>query len=336
MKSLLKLTYVISLLLTLSARIYLPEQYFRDSNYINERINSSVSGHLDSFAVMTKFYSTMHLMNDSNILIIFQWMIFSLVLFFALKLCWTRNVAVNFISIYYLLLIPFYGSMMTKEILVSLLILLTLILRNIYQRSTFVENIQYIPLLILIALSIRNYYFLTLILFLSFRFMSHLLGEKILIIIPFIVPIATTLIYALNFHYFVQARYIFEARMQVVDALRIRPRTTIAQGMYGENFFHNAVTYFDVMRQMFLPFSIASGSLYNVLTLVPILIISSIAFKLFRDSWSQKKLSQHAVLFFSYLTIATIFEPDLGSFLRHTFPYLPILILAFSASRKLT
>lgn len=335
MEIIFRISIAFSLLATVLARDFLPEQYFRDSNYLLERSQSAVTGNSDSFEKVVKFYSFLRISEYSIILSAFQWMIFAALLFGCLKFCQKKDKIIYFVSIFYFLLIPFYGSMLTKEILVALFLILTHFFARKLEIPSRFEWLVYIPFLLAIGISIRNYYFLILACYIVLHFSFSALKLWRFFFILLIIPTLSTFEYATqkisnNF-----GSNIFQIRMEVVDSLPIKPRTTIMQSAYSENFFENFVNYVKVLLQMFFPISIAQGSLYNFITFVPIIVITLLICRVFILISGPIPVTPEISLFLAYLIVATIFEPDLGSFLRHSFPYLPILILGLNGQNIL-
>ena len=57
---LLFLLSAVSLLLSLSAQRWLPEQFLRDSSLVNERVFGSVSGYADTFSIVSELYFSLN------------------------------------------------------------------------------------------------------------------------------------------------------------------------------------------------------------------------------------------------------------------------------------
>ena len=326
-KTFLKITIPISLLLTVIAHDVLPEQYFRDSNYLNERSQSAVTGLKDPFEIIVRFYSVFKIINFPTILSLFQWLVFASLLLVARKINVRQSLVGDCISIFFLLLIPFYGSMLTKEFLVSCFFIILLIFQYVAPMKDVGRFFQYLVVLTIIGVSIRSYYFLTILVAVLLHLGFLMIRKTSFFILVLIIPSLATFDYKVGLFSKTTGADIFGVRMSVVNALPIKPRTTIFQDAYTVDLFSNIISYVKVLQQMFFPFSIATGSIYNLLTIVPILGLTVIFWLILRKIRRAKKLVPEFCIYLAYLIVATIFEPDLGSFLRHSFPYLPILIV---------
>jgi hypothetical protein len=104
--------------------------------------------------------------------------------------------------------------------------------------------------------------------------------------------------------------------------LIIKPRTTINQDAITSSLFHNFLIECNVYRQIFLPFQIIGGGVYNLATFFILVSVFGVTILAIRSAIS---IGNHYVagLLFSLIFVSTIFEPDLGSLARHIFPFIP-------------
>ena len=70
---LLFLLSAVSLLLSLSAQRWLPEQFLRDSSLVNERVFGSVSGYADTFSIVSELYKLLAIPLNPSVLAFVQW-----------------------------------------------------------------------------------------------------------------------------------------------------------------------------------------------------------------------------------------------------------------------
>lgn len=331
-----RVTLPISLLLTSLSSRFLPEQYFRDSNYLLDRSKSSVAGISDPYQVIINIYKIFGISDHTIYLSLIQWMLFVGLLALARKGQYQPQIEVNLISIFYLFLIPFYGSMLTKELLIAVLVLVVLISNRKTNASPNTRFLTYCILCTAISITIRQYYFITLATFILLRLMYLNKKNTLIITLGLIVPIMASL----NAKFSIFARLagvnIFLARNRVEALLQIKPRTTIFQTDYSTNPLINISIYLKVLQQMFLPWQILQGSTYNKVTFLTIIFLTGIAIGIVHLIMTANTNTPEFLFILSYFLVSTIFEPDLGSFLRHTFPLLPILVYGLNTRLRVS
>jgi hypothetical protein len=118
---------------------------------------------------------------------------------------------------------------------------------------------------------------------------------------------------------------IFQIRNQTNEGLRIVARSRINQSNLSINPFENLQTFAEVMGQVVFPFQILSFSLYSIFTFLAVLVIGYALcspYLLAKESRDEPE----AIFLFAFFTTALIFEPDLGSYVRHGFVYIPLAI----------
>ena len=314
-----------SFILTAFSHRFLPEQFLRDSTYFEQRINSNVTGYKDSFQVIVDLYSNLGITQASFSLRILGWLLF----FVTLLQCrsraksFNRETAVFVLSSFYLFLIPFYGSLFTKEILVVILLNTYFLLKKLVGPKY--NLILLISLQLAIIILLRKYYILTLGFMFAFMIVKQRLYKfrflfPILLISPLATIDARTQIFTqiTNFE-------IFQIRSQTNEGLRIVARSRINQSNLSINPFENLQTFAEVMAQVVFPFQLLSFSLYSIATFLAALVISYALcnqYLLAKESRDEPE----AIFLFAFFSTALIFEPDLGSYVRHGFVYIPFAI----------
>lgn len=319
-----------SLIATMLSNKLLPEQYFRDSNFLRARSESAITGFGDSFEFVTKFYSAIGFNGNQYLLSFVQWTVFACALFLSNRNSEITEKRTFAYQLLYLSLIPFYGSVLTKELFVGIVIIAYLWLAAHFSSNLKIRFALVLAMMALIALTIRQYYFLTIIFFFSYLILIRKRSKffRILTFLTF-VPLLATIEHRFALIRSLSGVDLFETRIRILTKSPIMPRTAIEQGHYQFNFFDNFLIYLQVIQQIFIPVQVFQLSVYSLGTF---LMGISLGTLMLMESCSNenKEFSPERYFFLSYLTTATIFEPDLGSFVRHTFPILPLLIFARS------
>ena len=323
---------VISLLLTTFSDRFLPEQFLRDSNYFEQRINSNITGYTDSFEFIVNLYTSLGITQATAGLRIIEWLLF----FLALLQCRIRinatktDFTVFLLSSVYLMLLPFYGSLFTKEIFIIIVI-------NIYLLCRKMINHKYILLLIIvmqlvIIVSIRQYYLLTLSFMLFYLVMKERI-YKFRILFPLVlITILSTLDTRTSIFSKMSGIDIFEIRNITNSGLRIIARSQITQSSLSRSPLENLESFSEVMMQILFPIQLLTFSLYSLFTFLAVIAIN---YSLCSEYLIKRyeKLSPEAVFLFAFFSTSLIFEPDLGSYVRHGFVFIPIVI-SIRNSRK--
>ncbi len=327
-KILVYLAAFASLIATTLSNKLLPEQYFRDSNFLRARSESGITGFGDSFEFVTKFYSAIGLNGNQYLLSIAQWILFAFALFLSGRHNEITEKRTFVYQLLYLSLIPFYGSVLTKELFVGIVIIAYLWLAANFSSNLKVRFTLVLAMMGLIALTIRQYYFLTIIIFFSYLILIRNRSKviRVFALLSF-VPLLASFEYRFALVRSFTGLDLFETRIRILAKLPIMPRTAIEQDYYQFNFFDNFLIYLQVIQQIFVPVQVLQLNVYSLGTF---LMGISLGILMLMELWSNenKEFSPERYFLLSYLTTATIFEPDLGSFVRHTFPILPLLIFA--------
>lgn len=316
---------ITSFFLTAFSDSFLPEQFLRDSNYFEQRINSNVTGYKDSFQVLVNLYTSLGITQASVSLRILEWSLF----FTALLMCRSRvkslgsEILIFVLSCFYLILLPFYGSLFTKEFLIIVILNIYLLLKR------FMGPKYELLLLILMQLAIiillRKYYLLTL----GFMFFYILINQrlfKLRILFPVII---ISFLATIDARTNILSRFtnieIFQIRNITNDNLEIVARSRINQSTLSKNPIENLQTFTEVLQQVLLPFQLFSLSLYSLFTILMVIVIS---FALCSQYLIMKEAtnSPESIFLFAFFSTALIFEPDLGSYVRHGFVYILLTI----------
>jgi hypothetical protein len=327
-KILVYIAALASFIATIFSSKLLPEQYFRDSNYLRARSESSITGFGDSFEFVNKFYSAVGLNSNPYFLSFAQWILFAFALFMSAQHNGLTEKRTFAYQVLYLSLIPFYGSVLTKELFVAIIVIVYIWLAANFLSSLKVRFILVLAMMTLIAFTIRQYYFLTIVIFFSYLVLIRNRSKviRVIVLLTF-VPLLASVEYRFALVKSFSGLDLFETRIRILAKLPIMPRTAIEQDYYQFNFFDNFLSYLQVIQQMFIPVQVFQLSIYSLGTF---LMGFTLGILMLVELWNieNKEFSPERYFLLSYLTTATIFEPDLGSFVRHTFPILPLLIFA--------
>jgi hypothetical protein len=314
-----------SFLLTAFSDSFLPEQFLRDSRYFEQRINSNVTGYKDSFQVIVDLYSNLGITQASVSFRILEWLLF----FVALLQCrsraksFNRETAVFVLSSFYLFFIPFYGSLFTKELLIVIILNAYFLLKKLVGPKY--NLILLISLQLAIIILLRKYYLLTLGFMFVFMIVKQRLYKFRLLFPILLISLLSTIDARTQIFTRISSFEIFQIRNQTNEGLRIVARSRINQSNLSINPFENLQTFAEVMGQVVFPFQILSFSLYSIFTFLAVLVIGYALcspYLLAKESRDEPE----AIFLFAFFTTALIFEPDLGSYVRHGFVYIPLAI----------
>ena len=321
LKILFYIEVFVSFLLTAFSDSFLPEQFLRDSKYFEQRINSNVTGYKDSFQVIIDIYNNLGITQASVSLRMLQWLVF----FVALLQCrsraksFNRETAVFVLSSFYLFLIPFYGSLFTKEILIVMLLSAYFLLKKLL--GPRYNLILLISLQLAIIILLRKYYILTLGFMFVFMIVKQQLYKFRFLFPILLISLLATIDARTQIFTRISSFEIFQIRNQTNEGLRIVARSRINQSDISINPFENLQTFAEVMAQVVFPFQILSFSLYSIFSFSAVLVVGYalcsqyLLAKDYRDE-------PEAIFLFAFFTTALIFEPDLGSYVRHGFVYI--------------
>ncbi len=316
----------LSFVLTLFSNVFVPSQFTRDSEFYVARIQSSVTGSTDSYQFVANFYRFFGITENNLELRIFEWLLFFTIIALALNSTNVRYLDFfSFItSLVYLTLIPFYGSVLTKETFIALALAPYLIIKK--RSSKRLDFISLIVILVLIATLLRNYYFITFAFFIFY----YIFDKKIKSVpIRFISPVIL-----LSFLATLDSRYgffrsllgedIFNIRLKIQSGLKIAANSKIDQQFVSQSIFENTLSYSSVWFQMVIPLKLLQPSIYSLVTLI---VVSYVSISFIFPFIKAKPITEVDVFFLiAYFSVALIFEPDLGSYVRHSFPFLVLVV----------
>lgn len=319
----------LSFTLTIFSESFVPEQFTRDSTFIENRMNSRITGFSDSFQTMVNIYRFFGIDNSTIYLRIIEWFIFFIAIYISIHSIphEFRTLNILMTSIFYLILIPFYGSLFTKELLISSLICIFLILR----RSSNV-NIMFLYAILIAtyALTIRSYYFLTLFFFclyilLDSRFLTSKLSFSFpILILAFGATVDSIFQLSSKFLDF----NLFNIRIETQTGFKVGVNSIIYQDPLSQNLIANIINFGKVAVQFLFPVSILES---NVYTVVVFFIVLFMVWQLVLQYAKRSDIKSYdAIFLWSYFSVSLIFEPDLGSFIRHSFPFIPIILMSIS------
>lgn len=329
-----------SFALTLFSDKFLPSIYRRDSTYISLRISSLVTGYTDSFQTVVKLYGFFGIHEITIIVRILQWLIFFFAFQAALKMLPKNQSTVigSVITFFYFMLIPFYGAVLTKEVFMALCLLTYFAIVKFLIARQWLGCSQdrlggVIPILLLtltLGLFFRNYYLVIGLLFIIYYTLNKYLSKLFLrIILPILtLTIASTFDNIFSLTSRVLGFNIFNIRIITQQSLDIVANSTIHQNYLDGSLINNLLIYSQVWLQMFLPIRLINDSIYSLFTFfisTSILLLISLPF-----IFSKMYRSVHSTLLYAYLSASLIFEPDLGSFVRHSFVFLSVALLVWN------
>lgn len=333
------LVCLLSLVVTSFSSSFLPERFLRDSVYISQRIQSSISNWDDSFETLKDIYVLFGVNSLTLTLKIFQWTLcfiaFQLSMVVANLRFGTKQVAA--ISVFYFGLIPFFGAVLSKEVIAVLLInFLLLAVLTLQKTGLKFDTLQVTYFLVVfclgMAVAVRPYYFLTGLIFLGMSLIKkRLLGERASWIRVALIPVLSASLivyidYQISFLRNTIGYPLYQARNRINEGLALVANSKIEQSINPDSLSDLILEFINIFRQFLLPFDLFTSGIYGYAA-ASVSLISVLA--LLYPSAS-RKLRQHPVgiFFLAYFTVALLFEPDLGSFVRHTFVYclfLPLL-----------
>jgi hypothetical protein len=306
--------------LTIFSEKFLPEQFLRDSAYFELRIDSKVSGYTDSFQTIANLYSTLGINRTTTELKIIEWGIFFVALLLSRS---NAKVGKNskqllLLSTFYLMLLPFYGSLFTKEILIVLLLTIYLILKKMLKNKYNLVLIIFFQFTIFVLL--RQYYAITLG-FTVFYFLIGKYKNRFIGIYPvIIIGIFSTLNSQTGVITALTGVNVFQIRNITNESLEIIARSKIEQNPPSGNLIYNLINTLHVTQQILFPYKLLGTDLYEFFTFLTVLIVN---FILLRNYFLQieKSPTPEASFLFAFFSTAIIFEPDLGSYVRHGFVF---------------
>ncbi len=328
--------FLTSLCIAIFNRDLLPAKYFYDSGHLTSffgKFNGFTAG--DSFGNTALLYELLLLTGHERIAAILTSLIFNI---FVLK-CFSVPSRTTFTGMQNIILFCFtciigsiYMAQYTKELVVLVIVIFFIM------SKTRGQKILWLILALLYARYFRQYWFLVIVFYIYYsilfkisrNFLFFLLGiiaALLFLAILFQVAMGVDLAY---YRYSVN-----DVRTYDQDA-----NTMILPLLPTGNFFlewANGVVQFFLM---FFPFSLLTGNLVYFAFFIVMASIGLRCFFVIRSSIQARKLSlvlqenRCLALFFSLVTIQSIFEPDYGSYIKHLTPILPLVIYAFCSQEK--
>lgn len=333
---LLVLLSAVSLLLSLTAQRWLPERFLRDSSLVNERVLGSVSGYTDTFSIVTELYEFLFIFLNPSILAFVQWGICIVPLFLISKVAMQPygDFKTRIIAGVYLLLIPIYVSSYSKEIIVILGENIVLLFFWRFKNDKYRVIIFTFTLIALSSL--RPYYILTLFLTLVFVGMLWRINRKLL---PLVLVISAATIFTFESMTKLVAsisnQNILNLRFEVQNRTPVQVNSSIYAEIYGSSFLENLFINIKVLNSIIFPFGFNQISLYILgATAITWFFIYAFLSQTWTYRWESLSIRFLRSFLFCYMLVALIFEPDVGSLNRHSFAWLPLIIL-LASTRKI-
>jgi len=315
---------VFSFVLQLLSSYIVPTQFTRDSELYTKRIESAVTGYKDSYQIVVNYYKLLGITENNLVLKILGWLIFFLALTIALRIAKVEFLSISTfaISATYLLLIPFYASVLTKELFIGLFLLIYFLIKNKLPKLN--NSLLLVLLSLVYALFLRNYYYITLLIFIFYQITSRIIKLRIVRALSPIIflSIIATLESKFGVIRDFTGENIFNIRIQIQNRVRIEANSSIDQAISNSSLFHNINNYFQVWVQMVIPYKLVQFSVYSIITLIIVAYISYIF--IFPFIMEREAIETGTIFLFAYFIVAMIFEPDLGSYVRHSFPFLAL------------
>lgn len=315
-----------------------PEQFLRDSSYFDQILSSSISGFSGPVSLIGGIYSFIGVHTPGVTLRLVSTAIFitNVHLFFRYFELQVNKRSQYFLISLCFLLIPFYGSGYSKELLVAIANILLMCLLYRVKQIQFL----YFPLIsILIAMTLRPYYLMTLLFFFFVYF--------ILTYVPSVVVRITCIVFVLSgiitaeYHTKLILTYtgfnILTVRTNSQSVLKIAARSQIEQVEPTGNFLSNLIAILQVIKSMIFPYDSVSLSPYLLAAFGMNVVVWGIVIMSLRMAVSRNNSTMLTIASFilAFVMTATFFEVDAGSFIRHFYPFLPLGVLILqSTSRK--
>jgi hypothetical protein len=332
----LVLVGVITLPLTILSQYWLPSQFLRDNTYYGSRLNSNTTGYDDSFNLVTSFYRLTNLENQRFLIAAFQWLLCVLCIFL-LKMK-IPNIFESrkslMIACIFMLLVPFYFGFYTKEVIIIVSFLVFLILFNVNNKEK--TNILLFIICFLPLGLLRPYKLIILFICISILSWAWRAGRIQILFLPILL---TSLILTVEAWTGLVLKTtgtnLLNLRYQLVTQSPYLANSTIEPSIFTVSFFRNSLDLFKVFFEIAFPFT-TNVSIYTffgiLLAISAVFILSETSFAKPADTLLTRFFKG---LILAYLAVALIFEPDVGSFLRHTSPYLLIVLLIRGLSTEL-
>lgn len=286
----------------------LKSKYFFDSYKIINAINSgNYDSYGKSYIITIRIFSVLNFFTELYQYNIFIYCIFTLYFIFYSIKTYSSKIKVIIFNIIFLFLSTVYLIRPGKEILQLLMIVLCI---------RFEKNILMIFLILVLGgIIFREYLIIQAIIFISLYYLyKKNFNYKYLITL-------TLLLIVINFKFpklmekiFTIRSYTNRGRENSINAI-----TIIKDVLYNENIIYMYINYiFNTIRLLF-PIEL----IFKSFKYLPYIIFQLWETK--KVVFSLKRPTNLKILFYSFILISGIFEPDFGSFLRHTIPYFIII-----------
>jgi hypothetical protein len=324
----------LSVMLTINARKFLPERFLRDNNYIDMRIDTRITFWNDSFDLPVNIYKFFLLGSGEEHLLVslFGWLVGFLPYYLIYRMHKTFNLLCSILFYTGILLLPFYYFGYTKEI-ISSFICLSLVIAAQYLNNKS-ANI-FLTLVFLITGSIfRTYWILLAAVFLALTLTGkyHLKLPDIVRIVA--IPISSIVLVIIcqlaNITEVNRARLIPQQSFSDVATNSLLPGVDL-----GGGFLILVQNIFSVFTGLVFPIVIYKNiSLYSIFAIFVCTLLSGTTL-MTNSKQRSKQFSNHYHYFpVSLLIIQLIFEPDLGSYVRHVAPFIPLLVMQLSDKKS--
>jgi len=189
-------------------------------------------------------------------------------------------------------------------------------------------------LLITFGFTFRDYYFLVPIFMVIYYYLDRKINSarKAVFLPPILIAVIATIdgIFSISSRLF--QFQLFNIRLDLLDQLFIVADTKVTQGVSGNSIIRNGIVWLDVYQQFVFPIKTFRPSLYGL----GIFVVVTLTCLIFIIPYVSRKYkgSPNALLFVALFTTLMIFEPDLGSFVRHSFVWLPVSLLILAENES--
>lgn len=325
--SLFLLTSSVSLLLTVNARNFLPERFLRDNNYINLRIDTKISFWNDSFELPVSIYSFFRLAstNDDLLVSLFSWTVGFIPYYLIHKIYKEMNPIFSLVFYTGILLLPFYYFGYTKEV-VSSLVCLTLVIISRYL-GTRSANLYLFFVFTILGTIFRAYWILLSASFLALTLTAkfHQRFPKFMRIIS--IPIASILLVLICQLFGITE--VNRARLNPQQSFSDVATNSLLPGIdLSGGFVILIQNIFEVFLGLLFPFLIYQNfNIYSVFAIFVCCLLSISTLIATNNLNHGKELNKYHYFPASLMIVQLIFEPDLGSYVRHVAPFIPILLM---------
>ena len=228
------------------------------------RIASAVTGYQDSYQVVATFYRFFGITQNNLTLKVLEWLLFFFIITIALRIRSVRFLTIStfLTSSIYLLLIPFYGSVLTKETFIGIFLIPYILIKNAYPKS---NSLFLLVLLMLIyAVFLREYYYITLMIFIFYKITSGKIRSSLIRGLSPILLLGS--LATLESQFAILRKFsqedIFNIRIKIQEGLKFPANSKIIQERVDSSFFHNIENYSQIYLQMMFPINLLLSTEY--------------------------------------------------------------------------